>query len=275
MAVEAPFGSYRPTPFAAALLALSQNTFLGRGQARKALGNLLRKHSASPLDVKLWGRNARVHLQSNYSEMKAVLNPASYSRPDFDFVRKHLPNAGVFLDVGANAGMFSLFASSLLKRGGIVIAIEPQPEIFARLQFNMASANDLAAEGVRTVLVQAALGPEAGSAELSVPPELGQASLRAEVGGNRISVPLLPLGDLLRREGIAHVDVLKIDVEGFEDAVLQTFFEKEARSLFPRAVLIEHCNSDRWKWDCIAHMRQLGYVEAHRDKANVFLALSG
>lgn len=275
MAVEAPFGSYRPTPFAAALLALSQNTFLGRGQARKALGNLLRKHSASPLDVKLWGRNARVHLQSNYSEMKAVLNPASYSRPDFDFVRKHLPNAGVFLDVGANAGMFSLFASSLLKRGGIVIAIEPQPEVFARLQFNMASANDLAAEGVRTVLVQAALGPEAGSAELSVPPELGQASLRAEVGGNRISVPLLPLGDLLRREGIAHVDVLKIDVEGFEDAVLQTFFEKEARSLFPRAVLIEHCNSDRWKWDCIAHMRQLGYVEAHRDKANVFLALSG
>jgi hypothetical protein len=68
---------------------------------------------------------------------------------------------------------------------------------------------------------------------------------------------------------------MKIDVEGFEDAVLQAFFEKEAPALFPRAVLIEHCNSERWKWDCIARMRELGYVEAHRDKANVFLVLPG
>src|SRR5262245_28351546 len=113
MAPEAPFGSYRPRAFAAALLVLSQNTILGRGQARKAIGNMLRKQSTTPLDVTLWGRNARVHLESNYSEMKAVLNPASYSRTDFDFLRRHLPKTGVFLDVGANAGMFSLFASSL------------------------------------------------------------------------------------------------------------------------------------------------------------------
>jgi FkbM family methyltransferase len=192
MAPDAPFGSYRPKPFAAALLALSQNTILGRGQARKAIGNLLRRQTDTPLDVKLWGRNARVHLQSNYSEMKAVLNPAAYSRTDFDFIRAHLPRTGVFLDVGANAGMFSLFASSLLERGGVVVSVEPQPDIFARLKFNMIAANDLAAEGVRTVLVQAALGPESGTAELSIPKELGQASLRIEVGGDRISVPVLP-----------------------------------------------------------------------------------
>jgi FkbM family methyltransferase len=275
MAPDAPFGSYRPKPFAAALLALSQNTILGRGQARKAIGNMLRRQTDTPLDVKLWGRNARVHLQSNYSEMKAVLNPAAYSRTDFDFIRAHLPRTGVFLDVGANAGMFSLFASSLLERGGVVVSVEPQPDIFARLKFNMIAANDLAAEGVRTVLVQAALGPESGTAELSIPKELGQASLRIEVGGDRISVPVLPLGDLLRQEGIPHVDVMKIDVEGFEDAVLQSFFEKEIPTLYPRAVLMEHCNSDRWRWDCIAHMKERGYTEARRDKANVFMTLGG
>ncbi len=268
-----PFGSYHPTPFASALLALSQRTVLGRGHARKAIGNLLRKHSSTPLDVRLWGRNARVHLESNYSEMKAVLNPATYSRPEFDFVRRHLQPTGTFVDIGANAGMFSLFASSLLQRGGAVISIEPQPEVFARLRFNMESANDLAAEGVRTVLVEAALGPEAGMANLAIPDELGQASLRTGVGGKHVSVPMLPLGDLLRRENVTRVEVMKIDVEGFEDAVLQTFYENEARSLFPRAVLIEHCNSSRWRWDCIAHMRQFGYAEAHRDKANVFLTL--
>ena len=272
---DAPFGSYKPSGMAATLLALTQKTVFGRGHLRKAIGKYLRTKVTTPLDVQLWGRNARLHLQSNYSEMKAVLNPAQYSSSDFHFISKHLPPAGTFIDIGANAGMFSLYASSLLKRGGTVLAVEPQPEIFRRMKYNMTVANNLAAEGVRTALVQAAIGPEAGTAELAIPDELGQASLRTEVGGDKINVPMIPLGDLLRREGIAHVDVMKIDVEGFEDAVLQTFFEKEARALFPRAVLIEHCNSARWKWDCIAGMLKVGYVQAHRDKANVFLTLPG
>jgi FkbM family methyltransferase len=272
---DAPFGSFPPTGLPATLLALTQKTVLGRGHIRKAIGKYLRTKVTTPLDVQLWGRNARLHLQSNYSEMKAVLNPTTYSSADFNFIRKHLPATGAFLDIGANAGMFSLFASSLLKRGGTVLSVEPQPEIFSRMKYNMTKANDLGAEGIRTVLVQAAIGPEAGTAELSIPDELGQASLRAEVGGDKITVPVIPLADLLKREGIAQVDVMKIDVEGFEDAVLRTFFEKGERSLFPRAVLIEHCNSFRWKWDCIAHMLNIGYVQEHRDKANVFLTLPG
>lgn len=272
---QAPFGSYPPVGLAANLLTLTQKTVLGRGHIRKAIGKYLRTKVLTPLDTQLWGRNARLHLQSNYSEMKAVLNPATYSKSDFDFIRKHLPASGTFIDIGANAGMFSLFASSLLKRGATIMAVEPQPEVFTRMSYNMTEANNLAAEGIRTALVQAAIGPETGTAELSIPDELGQASLRQEVGGDKIIVPMIPLGDLLRRENIAHVDVMKIDVEGFEDAVLQTFFEKEARPLYPKAVLIEHCNSERWKWDCIAGMRKVGYVEAHRDKANVFLTLPG
>ncbi len=273
MTAEAPFGSYRPAALAATILALSQNTILGRGSARKALGEVLRKHSSSPLDVKLWGRNARLHLASNYSEMKALLNPASYSRTDFDFVRRTLPRDGVFLDIGANAGMFSLFASSLLGQGGVVLAIEPQPAVFERLRFNMEKANDLDAEGLRIILVQAALGPQSGVAELAVPKELGQASLRVEVGGERIPVPMLPLGELVRAHGLTRIDVMKIDVEGYEDAVLQTFYEKEPRRLYPRAVLMEHCNSERWSWDCIGELAKLGYVETHRDKANIFFTL--
>lgn len=273
MDTEAPFGAYRPTGAVATMLALTQKTILGRGQTRKAIGNMLRQRTRTPIDVQLWGRNARLHLQSNHAEMKAVLNPRNYSHRDFAFIRQQLPRAGTFLDIGANAGMFSLFASSLLGAGGCVVAVEPQPGLFARLLYNMTVANDLASEGVRTVLAQTAVGPENGTAELAVPNELGQASLSPHVGGARMSVPLIPLGDLLRREGVTRVDVMKIDVEGYEDEVLQSFFEKEDRSLFARAVLIEHCNSTRWKWDCIAHMKSIGYVQAHRDSANVFLTL--
>lgn len=273
MHTEALFGAYSPTGAVAALLALTQKTILGRGQTRKAIGNMLRKRTKTPIDVQLWGRNARLYLQSNHAEMKAVLNPRNYSRRDFAYIRQQLPRAGTFLDIGANAGMFSLFASSLLGKGGCVVAIEPQPGLLSRLLYNMTEDNDLASAGVGTVRAQTAVGPVSGTAELAVPPELGQASLSPDVGGARMSVPLIPLGDLLRREGVTRVDVMKIDVEGCEDEVLQSFFEKEDRSLFPRAVLIEHCNSNRWRWDCIAHMLTIGYVQAHRDNANVFLAL--
>jgi FkbM family methyltransferase len=273
MDTEAPFGAYRPTGAVATMLALTQKTILGRGHVRKAIGNMLRQRTTTPIDVQLWGRNARLHLQSNHAEMKAVLNPENYSRRDFAFIRQHLPRAGTFLDVGANAGMFSLFASSLLGKGGCLVAIEPQPVLFSRLAYNITVANALASEGVRTILAQTAVGPVSGTAELAVPAELGNASLSPGAGGARMSVPLIPLGDLLRRESVTRVDVMKIDVEGYEDEVLQSFFEREDRSLFPRAVLIEHCNSKRWRWNCIAHMLKIGYVQSHRDNANVFLTL--
>ena len=269
---EPPFGSHRPSWVAQLILALTRHTPLGRGAARKALGETLRKRSASPVDVTLWGRNARLHLTSNYSEMKALLNPDAYSKPDFSFIRRRLPADGIFLDIGANAGMFSLFAASLLRPGGRVICVEPQPDIFRRLQFNMLRANNLRSEGIGVTLVPAALGSEAGEADLTIPDEHGQATLRSGLGGRTVKVPVMTLHDLLVRESLSRVDVMKIDVEGFEDAVLEPFFRTARRDLWPRAVLMEHCNRERWRWDCEGELTRLGYETVYRDRANVFMA---
>lgn len=271
-AAEPAFGARKPAWPARLILALTRHTPLGRGAARKALGEMLRKKSSSPLDVTLWGRNARLHLTSNYSEMKALLNPSAYSKPDFDFIRRRLPADGVFLDIGANAGMFSLFAASRLRPGGRLICVEPQPAIFQRLKFNMMRANDLLSEGIGVTLVPAALGSENGEADLTIPDEHGQATLRSGLGGQTVKVPVMPLSDLLLREGVARVDVMKIDVEGYEDEVLEAFFRYGQRSLWPRAVLMEHCNRDRWRWDCEGELTRLGYETVYRDRANVFMA---
>jgi FkbM family methyltransferase len=272
---DAPFGAYRPTGLSAVILALTQNTPLGRGSARKSLGEILRRNTLSPVDAALWGRNARLHLTSNYSEMKALLNPSAYSKPDFAFIRSHLPPTGLFLDIGANAGMFSLFASSLLTRGGRILSVEPQPDIFARLEFNLLKANDFKREGITASLVQTALGAANGEADLSIPDEHGQASLHAASGGRTVRVPLQTLTDLLAREDVTTVDVMKIDVEGYEDGVLQPFFEAAEVSLWPRAILMEHCNRERWRWDCEGELVRLGYTVSYRDRANVFLLRSG
>src|SRR5580765_3148167 len=47
--------------------------------------------------------------------------------------------AGTFLDVGAHAGYFSLIAADRVGRGGRVIAVEPNPAVFATLQAHVAA----------------------------------------------------------------------------------------------------------------------------------------
>src|SRR6476659_5958961 len=46
---------------------------------------------------------------------------------------------GSFLDVGAHAGYFSLIAADRVGRGGLVIAVEPNPMVLATLRAHLAA----------------------------------------------------------------------------------------------------------------------------------------
>src|SRR5258708_31486647 len=92
-----------------------------------------------------------------------------------------------------------------------------------------------------------------------------------ERAGNGIRVASLRLQCILGDAGVSHVDALKIDVEGFEDRVLTTFFKQAPASLWPRAVVIEHLSRNEWQDDCIADMRARGYAEAGKTRSNTLL----
>jgi hypothetical protein len=87
----------------------------------------------------------------------------------------------------------------------------------------------------------------------------------------RFKLPSLRLQRVLEEAGAAHVDTLKIDVEGFEDRVLTGFFANTRQTLWPRAVVIEHLSKDEWQADCIADMRARGYTETGRTRSNTLL----
>jgi len=89
-----------------------------------------------------------------------------------------------------------------------------------------------------------------------------------------IKVPALRLQRILEEAGVAGVDALKIDVEGFEDRVLITFFKEAPQALWPRAVVIEHLSRDEWLADCIAAMLAHGYDKAGRTRSNTLLLRS-
>jgi hypothetical protein len=52
-------------------------------------------------------------------------------------------------------------------------------------------------------------------------------------------VPLKTLVGLLQEHGVTSVNVLKIDIEGHELAVIRHFFSHTARSLWPRLAITE------------------------------------
>lgn len=265
------FGAYAPSPWVKFLLALSQNTVLGRGKARRAIAGMLKEAHCGPLDAHLWGQPARIHVGANNNELKALLNPGSFNRAELGIMRTYLPrDGGVFVDVGANVGMVSLAARAHLK-SGTVLSIEPQPAMFQRLEFTLLQAGPC--EAVDHILRQVAVGPERGVAELSVPDQPGTASLAEECadGGETVQVELVPLEELCSEAGLTHVDVLKVDVEGFEDQAILPLFENGPEALWPSVVIMEHCHSGRWSRDVVAEIKARGYRELRRDRQNVCL----
>jgi FkbM family methyltransferase len=130
-----------------------------------------------------------------------------------------LPRGGVFVDVGANVGNFSLLAARRVGASGLVAAFEPNPETYARLLDHIAinHANGL-------VSFHAAVGAAPGSVDLVCTENSGLSHLGSgrvnERAARRVAQTTLDdsLPPLLRGRSI---DLMKIDVEGAELGVLQ------------------------------------------------------
>jgi FkbM family methyltransferase len=117
------------------------------------------------------------------------------------------------LDCGANVGLASLFFSRLYPAARIT-AFEADPSLFQMLDANL-KANGAAAVENRHAAIWTSAGTLAFRCEGSDSGMIG--SLPGAVDGPATIVPSLRLRDVLD-EG--PVDLLKLDIEGAEDAVL-------------------------------------------------------
>ncbi|HEY4075155.1 MAG TPA: FkbM family methyltransferase [Herbaspirillum sp.] len=118
------------------------------------------------------------------------------------------------VDVGANIGIYTRFFSGLSGYTGHVHAFEPAPANFRRLQQNVGSIANVS-------LNHAAIGGHGGTIKLFISDELNVDHRTFDSGDGRlgIDVPLVSL-DSYFSSG-ERVDLIKIDVQGFELSVLQ------------------------------------------------------
>jgi FkbM family methyltransferase len=149
-------------------------------------------------------------------------------------VEAHLHPGDLFIDVGANVGLFSVMAAN---KGARVVALEPNPNICDELLANR-TANDL--DKVLRVLCVAA-GDRFDVAPFGVPcPENRGTSRQIDVDGrDAILSPIMPLAFICERLEERRIRLVKIDVEGAELKVLRGLLEG-ASALRPEAIVFEY-----------------------------------
>ncbi len=204
--------------------------YLGAPTVRPSVPFALRElfHSDDLVFYRVRENGCRVavrHSRAAVVILGEVFNRHCY-QPSAD-VEQLLVQAPTILDLGGNIGLFGLFAAARWPEAQI-IAFEPDPDNAALHEMTIA-ANDLAN---RWQLVQAAASNTDG--RVSFVAGLNAVSHVADSTSTEptIEVPML---DVLPR--IAEVDLLKMDIEGGEWAILG---DPRFREAPPRVVVLEY-----------------------------------
>ena len=151
-------------------------------------------------------------------EVAELLRQGRFEADEQAFLWLYLRSGSVFIDGGAHVGLFAVLAGQIIKKGGRVIAVEPDPSSAKMLRANL---RDNAVRNAK--VIEAALWDRTGQVNLSSPP-VGKSAFATIAGsdanlGGRVVASITPT-DLLDDCGIASADVVKLDLEGAEPRVV-------------------------------------------------------
>ena len=257
--------AYQPRFFGRIIRLLIRCGF-GHGQLKNFWSWLWRKTCGEDLvDITYYnGAKFRIQPFGNTIENRMFFGSRTREEKELACIRAALKDGGVVLDIGANIGYYSI--SSALLGSQLVIAVEPNPQVYERLETNIA----LNALKNRIKLIKKGLGDgTADKATLAIDAnDLGSSSMVANVSGTEvIEVELLSLAKLVEEFELTAIDVLKIDIEGMEDRVLVPFFEQMPEKLYPKLIVLEE-NPEHWQKDLLGALATAGYKMKIKTRGN-------
>ena len=255
------YGQFSPTALIRGIIAATRRCDASWSGKRKAFflrGLGLRLLGSRPVDMESMGVKMRLHPSNNVCEKRILFTPQYFDPVERAALAPFLRDGVVMLDVGASMGGYSLWAAGLAGMGARIIAVEPEPQSFARLCFN------IAANGHGSIkAVNAAVADVAGAMRLFTDNKnLGGTGVRIGFHSDGtdpgFDAPAIPLLQLVENEGLRHIDILKLDVEGVEDIVLLPFLNDADASLLPRVIVLNRLGH-RWTGDITGALLGLGY----------------
>lgn len=225
----------------------------------------MRGGSATVADVTRVGLRWRLDFSDNVTDKHILFSSKEHDRREIRAIVNACSRSGVFVDIGANTGYYTV---RLASAGVRVLALEPNPSAYHRMLFNV-RLNDLAD---RVTAMPVGCGEE-GEAVLYFDDLSDGSTVAPAPRANRLTIRTLPLADILGSQGVKAIDALKIDVEGAEDRALVPFFRSASRDAWPRCVVIEENHREQWETDIIELMLDRGYRISVRARINLVLRL--
>jgi len=159
---------------------------------------------------------------------RAVLYGLPFEAAELRLFDSLIRPSDIVFDVGANFGMYSALALRKLGGEGKLFAFEPNPRMQRLLERNAVSSVQGQVERL-----ELGLSNQEGEAQFVVAEDSAYSSL-ADTGrlgvSETIRVSITTLDAFVRARSLPRVDVMKIDVEGFEFEVLnggRTLLERD------------------------------------------------
>ena len=174
---------------------------------------------AAIVDLRRWG--VQMFLPPRWKGVaKLIYAFRDYYEPELAYLEKLLSPGKVFVDAGANFGIYTAMASKTVGEAGRVISFEPSVRAFPVLRYNIAingfknvRAFPLALTdkpGRAWLYHHSAVGSDALAKDSTFDPDAYAQIIETE-----------SLDNVLRRISIEHVDAIKLDVQGAEELVLR------------------------------------------------------
>jgi len=189
-------------------------SILGRKPFRNLTNAVIRRMVPPELDL----GGAKVVLNPKDPVISGALTFGVYERTETRFFCAACRPGMTFLDIGANVGYYTALALPRIGGTGRVIALEPDPENFQYLQ-----ATIRANRAANVIALPKAAGSAAGIMKMY--------TSSSNRGDNRLypnnltdgscNVEVCTVDDVLAEWAIGSVDLIKMDVQGFEGHVLQ------------------------------------------------------
>lgn len=271
-----PFGAFRPSPLQERFRALGHRlpaNYVGRKAASLLLGPAGGRARRS-YDVAVFGtQKARLHPFDNICEKRVFLTPQLWDPAERALLGDVISGFGgrffTFVDVGANVGLYTLYARAEAMRAGAsfrAICVEADPEMAARLRFN---ADASGASGEVTLFHCAASGAEG---ELRFAVDRKSRGLSRIDPNGELRVIARSLSAILVDAKFDRIDAMKVDIEGHEFETLSVFFRDAPRALHPALIILEtsHASEDN---SAEALLRRLGYRVRLNTRRNAVLVI--
>ncbi|HVE68533.1 MAG TPA: FkbM family methyltransferase [Solirubrobacteraceae bacterium] len=128
---------------------------------------------------------------------------------------RRLPRGGIFVDGGANVGLVT-FSVGSRRPDATIHAFEPQPACAEQWR-----ENHRLNPAVNAHLVEAALGEEVGTVELSHEGDPSNRHVRLSFEPALPAVPMTSLDAYAEDMRLGVIDVVKLDLEGYEPLALR------------------------------------------------------